>query len=245
MLNKKVEDLTMEDIGSMMDCSAVQAQSTLEDARNVILYADRYNTSGMFLLGGNYEIVMPEVKEMNARRAAEGKRCIKVGGTVGFPDGGHPTSVKVYEVERMMELGCDELDCVIQVGLAISGEWKRVEEDLAAIRRASEGIVLKTIIETPYLTPEQITTASKIAMNVGSDWVKTSTGWPSSKKTTVEDVILMKAAVGDNCGIKAAGGIRNIETLKAMYAEGARLFGLSWTSVKSIMEGGESQNAQY
>jgi len=75
--------------------------------------------------------------------------------------------------------------------------------------------------------------------------VKTSTGWPSSKKTTVEDVILMKAAVGDNCGIKAAGGIRNIETLKAMYAEGARLFGLSWTSVKSIMEGGESQNAQY
>ena len=245
MLNKKVEDLTMEDIGSMMDCSAVQAQSTLEDARNVILYADRYNTSGMFLLGGNYEIVMPEVKEMNARRAAEGKRCIKVGGTVGFPDGGHPTSVKVYEVERMMELGCDELDCVIQVGLAISGEWKRVEEDLAAIRRASEGIVLKTIIETPYLTPEQITTASKIAMNVGSDWVKTSTGWPSSKKTTVEDVILMKAAVGDNCGIKAAGGIRNIETLKAMYAEGARLFGLSWTSVKSIMEGGESLNAQY
>ena len=245
MLNKKVEDLTMEDIGSMMDCSAVQAQSTLEDARNVILYADRYNTSGMFLLGGNYEIVMPEVKEMNARRAAEGKRCIKVGGTVGFPDGGHPTSVKVYEVERMMELGCDELDCVIQVGLAISGEWKRVEEDLAAIRRASEGIVLKTIIETPYLTPEQITTASKIAMNIGSDWVKTSTGWPSSKKTTVEDVILMKAAVGDNCGIKAAGGIRNIETLKAMYAEGARLFGLSWTSVKSIMEGGESQNAQY
>jgi len=189
--------------------------------------------------------VMPEVKEMNARRAAEGKRCIKVGGTVGFPDGGHPTCVKVYEVERMMELGCDELDCVIQVGLAISGEWKRVEEDLAAIRRASEGIVLKTIIETPYLTPEQITTASKIAMNVGSDWVKTSTGWPSSKKTTVEDVILMKAAVGDNCGIKAAGGIRNIETLKAMYAEGARLFGLSWTSVKSIMEGGESQNAQY
>ncbi|MBE6426500.1 MAG: deoxyribose-phosphate aldolase [Planctomycetaceae bacterium] len=245
MLNKKVEELTMEDIGSMMDCSAVQAQSTLEDARNVILYADRYNTSGMFLLGGNYEIVMPEVKEMNARRAAEGKRCIKVGGTVGFPDGGHPTCVKVYEVERMMELGCDELDCVIQVGLAISGEWKRVEEDLAAIRRASEGIVLKTIIETPYLTPEQITTASKIAMNVGSDWVKTSTGWPSSKKTTVEDVILMKAAVGDNCGIKAAGGIRNIETLKAMYAEGARLFGLSWTSVKSIMEGGESQNAQY
>ncbi len=245
MLNKKVEDLTMEDIGSMMDCSAVQAQSTLEDARNVILYADRYNTSGMFLLGGNYEIVMPEVKEMNARRAAEGKRCIKVGGTVGFPDGGHPTSVKVYEVERMMELGCDELDCVIQVGLAISGEWKRVEEDLAAIRRASEGIVLKTIIETPYLTPEQITTASKIAMNVGSEWVKTSTGWPSSKKTTVEDVILMKAAVGDNCGIKAAGGIRNIETLKAMYAEGARLFGLSWTSVKSIMEGGESKNAQY
>ncbi|MBQ4143708.1 MAG: deoxyribose-phosphate aldolase [Thermoguttaceae bacterium] len=245
MLNKKVEELTMEDIGSMMDCSAVQAQSTLEDARNVILYADRYNTSGMFLLGGNYEIVMPEVKEMNARRAAEGKRCIKVGGTVGFPDGGHPTCVKVYEVERMMELGCDELDCVIQVGLAISGEWKRVEEDLAAIRRASEGIVLKTIIETPYLTPEQITTASKIAMNVGSDWVKTSTGWPSSKKTTVEDVILMKAAVGDNCGIKAAGGIRNIETLKAMYAEGARLFGLSWTSVKSIMEGGESLNAQY
>ena len=49
MLNKRVEDLTMEDIGSMMDCSAVQAQSTLEDARNVILYADRYNTSGMFL----------------------------------------------------------------------------------------------------------------------------------------------------------------------------------------------------
>lgn len=237
MLTKPAEELTLEEIASMIDCSAVQAQSTLEDARQTIAYADRFSTSGIFLLGGNYEIVMPEVLGMNARREAEGKRPIKIGGTVGFPDGAHRTCVKVYEVERMIELGCNELDCVMQVGLAISGEWKRVEEDLKAIRKASEGIVLKTILETPYLTPEQITMAAKIACGVGSDWIKTSTGWPSSKKTTVEDVRIMKAAVGDQCGIKAAGGIRSLETLKAMYTEGARLFGMSWGSVAAMLEG--------
>ena len=236
MLTQNVNDLSLEDIGSMIDCSAVQAQSTIEDARNVIRYADKFSTSGLFLLGGVYEIVMPEVKEMNARRAEEGKRQIKVGGTVGFPDGAHLTSIKIYEVEKMIELGCNELDCVMQIGLALSGEWKQVEKDLIAIRKASEGITLKTIIETPYLNPEQITTAAKIACEIGSDWVKTSTGWPSSKKTTVDDVRLMKAAVGDQCGIKAAGGIRNVETLKAMYAEGARLFGVSWQAVVSMLE---------
>ena len=149
MLTKPAEELTLEEIASMIDCSAVQPQSTLEDARQTIAYADRFSTSGIFLLGGNYEIVMPEALGMNARREAEGKRQIKIGGTVGFPDGAHRTCVKVYEVERMIELGCNELDCVMQVGLAISGEWKRVEEDLKAIRKASEGIVLKTILETP------------------------------------------------------------------------------------------------
>ncbi len=236
MLTKPACELTLEEIGSMVDCSAVQAQSTVEEARSVIRCADQFSTSGLFLLGGVYEVVMPEVLGMNARRREEGKREIKIGGTVGFPDGAHLTDVKLCEVHRMLELGCNELDCVMQVGLAISGEWRRVEADLRAIRKAAEGVTLKTILETPYLTPEQITTAAKIAADAGSDWVKTSTGWPSAKKTTLDDVKLMYQAVGERCGIKAAGGIRDLETLKAMYTEGARLFGIGWKSLVKMME---------
>lgn len=236
MLTKNAEELTLEEIGAMIDCSAVQAQSTVEEARQVIRCADHFSTSGLFLLGGVYEVVMPEVLEMNARRRAVGKREIKIGGTVGFPDGGHRTCVKLCEVERMLELGCNELDCVMQVGLAISGEWKRVAEDLCAIRKAAAGVTLKTILETPYLTPDQISMASRIAADAGSDWIKTSTGWPSAKKTTVEDVRLMQAAAGDRCGIKAAGGIRDLAALKAMFAAGARLFGIGWKSCVAMLD---------
>lgn len=226
--------LTKEVFAGMMDVSAVQTQSSYEDAKKTVMTADQYHGSAVFLLGEMVRQMLPEIRKINERRQSEGKRALKVGGVAGFPDGGSLTEVKVFEATRMAELGCDEIDCVMNVGMALAGRWEMVEKDLLAIRRAIEGTTLKVILETPYLNDEQIAMASKIAVATGADWIKTSTGWPEHKKTTVENVRLMKQTVGEQCRIKAAGGIRDWETLIAMYEAGARLFGISYTTVQKL-----------
>lgn len=226
--------LSKEAFAAMMDVSAVQTQSSYEDAKNTVLTADQYDGSAVFLLGEMTRQMLPEIQRINERRLSEGKRALKIGSVAGFPDGGSLTEVKLFEASRMVELGCNEIDCVMNVGMALVGRWDVVEKDLLAIRKEIEGITLKVILETPYLTDEQIIMASKVAVAAGADWIKTSTGWPEHKKTTVENVRLMKQTVGEQCQIKAAGGIRNWETLTAMYEAGARLFGISYTTVQKL-----------
>ncbi|MDO4570682.1 MAG: deoxyribose-phosphate aldolase [Planctomycetia bacterium] len=235
MENKTARELSVEEFASMMDVSAVQAQSTWEDAENVMRVADEYDGSCIFLLGRLTELAAPRLKEMNERRKAQGKRTIHLGSVIGFPDGGTLTDVKVYEAKRLLEIGCDEVDCVMNVGLARSNRWDEVEADLRAIRAATEGKILKVILETPYLTDDQIAVGAEICANIGANFVKSSTGWPE-KKTTVENIALMKKTVGERCRVKAAGGVRTLETLFAMYDAGATTFGISWATVVKLLD---------
>ncbi|MDO4573651.1 MAG: deoxyribose-phosphate aldolase [Planctomycetia bacterium] len=230
------EPITQESIAAMIDVSAVQTQSTWADAVHVLETADQFGGSAIFLLGEITRRIVPELERVNRRRASEGKRRIKLGGVAGFPDGGSLTEIKCAEAAKMLELGCDEIDCVQNVGLAREGDWKGVEADLVALRKTTEGKTLKVILECPYLNDEQIAMAARVAYNAGADWIKTSTGWPEKNKTTPANVALMRRVLGPDANIKAAGGVRSLQNLLDLHTAGARLFGISWSSVVKIME---------
>ena len=136
------------------------------------------------------------------------------------------SAVKAAETRQAVADGADELDMVISVGDLKAGNNETVQADIRAVVRAAAGKTVKVIIEACLLTDEEKTRACKLAMAAGADFVKTSTGF-SAGGATVADVRLMRAAVGPNFGVKAAGGIRTREQALAMIEAGATRIGAS------------------
>jgi deoxyribose-phosphate aldolase len=161
--------------------------------------------------------------------------AIKLVGNVSFPSGSDTTTTKIFQAKEMMAAGCDEIDMVLNIGKLRSGEIHEVAEDVKAVVKTVTPIPVKVIIETPYLTPQEIESASRICVDAGAAFVKTGTGW-SEKGTSLEDVRLIKSVVGDRIKIKASGGIRKLDTLLAMYSLGARRFGVNLRSGVQIVE---------
>ena len=151
---------------------------------------------------------------------------VKVCTVIAFPLGASVSAVKAAETRQAVADGADELDMVISVGDLKTGNNETVQADIRAVVRAAAGKTVKVIIETCLLTDEEKTRACKLAMAAGADFVKTSTGF-SAGGATVADVRLMRAAVGPNFGVKAAGGIRTREQALAMIEAGATRIGAS------------------
>ena len=150
---------------------------------------------------------------------------IAVCSVIGFPLGAMCFAAKAFEARQAVEDGAQELDMVLNIGALKSGDFKAVEQDIQAVRReANRPVVLKVIIETCLLTDGEKAKACEIAQNAGADFVKTSTGF-STGGATIEDVILMRKAVGPRMGVKASGGIQDFETAVAMIAAGATRIG--------------------
>jgi deoxyribose-phosphate aldolase len=155
---------------------------------------------------------------------------------VGFPLGATPADVKNYETRRAIFDGATEIDMVINVGALKSGDLRAVERDIEAVVDPCRqcGVVSKVIIEAVLLTDEEKITACTLSKAAGADFVKTSTGFASGG-ATVADVALMRRVVGADMGVKAAGGVRDLEGLKAMVAAGASRVGAS-AGVKIVQE---------
>ena len=155
---------------------------------------------------------------------------------VGFPLGATTPDVKHYETRRAIFDGAREIDMVINVGALKSGDLRVVERDIEAVVQPCRdcGVVSKVIIEAAYLTDEEKVTACTLAKAAGADFVKTSTGFGPGG-ATVADVALMRRVVGADMGVKAAGGVRDYEGLKAMVAAGASRGGAS-AGVKIVRE---------
>jgi deoxyribose-phosphate aldolase len=151
---------------------------------------------------------------------------IQIASVVGFPLGASETSVKSFETTRAFNIGAHEVDMVINVGALKAQEYNYVEKEIQAVVRAAEGKVVKVIFETSLLTDEEKKKACELSVNAGAHFVKTSTGFGSAG-ATVEDVQLMKAAVGSKAQVKASGGIRDFETAAKMIAAGATRLGTS------------------
>ncbi len=231
------------EIAQMIDVSAVQANSTMEEVQQVVQLADEFDCIAAFALGEQTIDILERVRKINDRRGASNRSLIKVGGVVGFPDGGAMTTVKTFEAQRLAQIGCDEIDMVMNVGLALSGDWNRVKSDIAAVRESVPEKPLKVILECGYLSDEQILQAATVAMEAGTNWVKSGTGW-TEKKTSVHTIELMKQAVGNRCQVKAAGGVRDLETLWAMYQAGARRFGIGVRTARKILEAAKQFHEQ-
>lgn len=151
---------------------------------------------------------------------------VKVTSVIGFPFGMTLTQVKVYEALETAAKGCDELDIVMNIGMAKSGAWAEVEKDLSDVISATRGIVHKVIIETCYLSGEEKRKASEIAAGAEAEFIKTSTGFGTGG-ATVEDVRLIREVVGVRCGIKASGGIKTVFQVRELIEAGATRIGTS------------------
>lgn len=146
---------------------------------------------------------------------------------VGFPLGAMTSRAKVEEAKEAIENGATEIDMVINIGAAKSGDWDYVKKDIAALVEAVRGkALLKVIIETCLLTDEEKVKACALAKMAGADFVKTSTGF-STGGATVEDVKLMRKVVGPDMGVKASGGVRDYKTAMEMINAGATRIGTS------------------
>jgi deoxyribose-phosphate aldolase len=155
---------------------------------------------------------------------------------VGFPLGATPADVKNYETRRAIFDGATEIDMVINIGALKSGDLRVVERDIEAVIEPCRqcGVTSKVIIEAALLTDEEKITACTLSKAAGADFVKTSTGFASGGATAA-DVALMRRVVGADMGVKAAGGVRDLEGLKAMVAAGATRVGAS-AGVKIVQE---------
>lgn len=167
---------------------------------------------------------------------------VKVCTVIGFPLGATTPEVKAFETKNAIENGANEVDMVINIGALKDRQYDLVETDIKAVVDAAKGKALtKVIIETCLLTDEEKEKACELAVKAGADFVKTSTGF-STGGATIEDVALMRKTVGPEIGVKASGGVRNLEDAEAVIKAGANRIGAS-SGVEIV--NGETSSSSY
>ncbi|WP_456394366.1 deoxyribose-phosphate aldolase [Thermococcus sp.] len=213
-------------IAGYIDHTNLKAYATGEDIIKLCREAMEY---------GFYAVCVNPYRVKLAKETLKGSG-VKVATVIGFPLGATPTEVKVFEARKALEDGADELDMVINIGALKDKDYDYVRNDIAEVVKVAheKNAKVKVIIETCYLTEEEKVKACELAKEAGADFVKTSTGFGTGG-ATVEDVRLMRKVVGEEMGVKAAGGIRTYEQALAMIEAGATRLGTS-SGVK-IVEG--------
>ena len=151
---------------------------------------------------------------------------MKIGTVIGFPNGYSTTESKAFEAEDAVNNGADEIDMVANICMAKDGHWDGVLEDIVAVRRATEGKILKVIIECCLLTDEEKRQMCRVVTQSGADFIKTRTGF-STGGATFDDVALLRRFSGLDVKVKAAGGIKTLEDAEKFIELGADRLGTS------------------
>ncbi len=153
---------------------------------------------------------------------------IPVGVVVGFPLGASLSTTKRAETEALVTLGAKEIDMVINIGALKSGDHLRVSEDIRGVVEIAHdaGTIVKVILETCLLTVQEKLLASELALQEGTDFLKTSTGF-SSGGATPDDIAMLRGVAGTLCGVKASGGIKTLDQVRALLESGANRIGAS------------------
>lgn len=199
-----------------IDHTVLRPDATRADVLRVCREAIDYRFSVVFV---------PPSYLAEAVAAVEG-HSIRIGAPVGFPLGGHATKTKVTEAIEAVERGATVLDMVLNISWLKSGDYDGVRQDIAEVVQATPNSEHKVILETCYLTDQEKMTACRLVVEVGADYVKTSTGFGPSG-ATIDDVRLLKTAVAGRAKVKASGGIRDWKTTLAMLEAGADRIGTS------------------
>ncbi|WHH57823.1 deoxyribose-phosphate aldolase [Petroclostridium sp. X23] len=213
-------------ISQIIDISCVKSNHTLEEIDKMIAAARKYQFICAFALPSFTPHLLEKLKD---------EPNIKVGGAVGFPSGGDTTEAKVFQAKELIAMGCNELDMVMNITHLKSQNYQTVFNDIKAVVDAAGKAPVKAILEVTVLTNEEIVKASNIAVEAGVSYVKTGTGW-MNKPTTVDHIRLINETIKNKAKIKAAGGIKDLDTLITMAKAGCSRFGLGLNSAISIIE---------
>jgi deoxyribose-phosphate aldolase len=217
--------LDVRQLARMMDLSAVRTDVHIDEVRELAEVCRRYGCICAFVM----PCYMQELKLLLTDASETG-----IGGVVGFPSGAQSTASKIVEVHEQRALGAVELDMVINVGMLRSGRNQYVEDDIRGVVAAAQETPVKVILETHYLTDEEIVRGSRLAVRAGAAFVKTGTGWAPTG-ATLHNVALIKSAVGEAAQVKAAGGVRDLQTVVEMIRLGVTRFGVSSNSGQAIL----------
>ncbi|MFV0556622.1 MAG: deoxyribose-phosphate aldolase [Lactovum sp.] len=217
----------MTEVNQYIDHTVLKADTTKEKVQEVCTEAKKYKFASVCINPTWVNFVSAELSDSN----------VKVCTVIGFPLGANTSEVKAFEAQKAIIDGADEIDMVINIAAAKEGNWDFVESDIKAVNDVKGNKLLKVIIETSLLTDEEKVKACQAAVRAGADFVKTSTGF-STAGASVEDVKLMRETVGEEVGVKASGGVRNLKDAQAMIEAGASRLGCS--SGVEIMQGFES-----
>jgi deoxyribose-phosphate aldolase len=216
--------ITKQQLASMIDHSLLRPDATREQLKRFCEEAVAF---------GFKAVCINPIHVAEAVQMLKGKEPL-VCSVVGFPFGTHSPKSKAFETEQVIRLGAREVDMVIRVGALKEGRDDEVLEDIKAVVKAAKGHAVKVILETCYLTDEEKIRGCRLAVEAGASFVKTSTGF-AVEGAKIEDIKLMRKAVGKEFGVKAAGGIRTLEEALNMIEAGANRVGSS-ASVAIIRE---------
>lgn len=214
-----------EEIAKMIDHSLLNPSLTTGELEEGIALAIRYDVASVCILP-YYLARCAELLHGTAVRAST---------TIGFPHGGHATAIKLAEARQALADGGQELDVVINISEARSGDWKYVRDELAQLADCihAGGAKIKVIFENAYLDDGAKIRLCEICAEIGADWVKTSTGFAPSG-ATLPDLKLMREHSPEWVQVKAAGGIRDLDVLLAVRAIGVSRVGA--TRTQSMLE---------
>jgi deoxyribose-phosphate aldolase len=216
--------ISTDELAGMIDHTNVNRDAAEKDIVKLCHEADDYDFVCVCVTPTNVALARELLENSDTEVCA----------VIGFPFGVQTPHTKAFEAEEAGENGASELDMVMNVGALKSGHHHLVKADMAGVVNAARGRTVKVILETALLTDQEKIWACQMAREAGVHYVKTSTGIGVSG-ATVDDVKLMRKTVGMEMGVKAAGGIRDLETVLAMIEAGANRIGTS-TGVQ-IMEG--------
>jgi deoxyribose-phosphate aldolase len=213
-------DYTYPDLAKMIDHSLLHPALTADELEAGCRLARAYDVASVCILP--YAL----------RRCAEllDGSAVAPGTTIGFPHGGHTTAVKVFEAKRAIADGARELDMVVNISLVKSGRWAEVREEIEAVLDVAHpaDVMVKVIFENCYLDDAQKIRLCELCGKAGADWVKTSTGYGPGG-ATMEDLTLMRKHAPPGVQVKAAGGVRDLDTLLTVRALGVSRVGATRT----------------
>lgn len=215
-LNQDWNDAAPDTVAPVIDHTLLKPTATSQDIRILCQEAIRYQFFSVCIAPPFVSLAHQQVVGTS----------VQVCTVIGFPLGSHASAVKAFEAERAHKDGAKELDMVLAIGALKEKNYSLVEADIRAVVSAAPESLVKVILETCYLTDEEIKTACLLAVSARARFVKTSTGFGSGGATE-NAVRIMRQAVGSEIGVKASGGIRDFSTLKKMLLAGATRIGCS------------------
>jgi deoxyribose-phosphate aldolase len=210
---------TVAEIAAMIDHSLLRPELTTTEIEDGCALAARYRVASVCVRPCDVPLAVSLL-------AGTG---VLVGTVVGFPHGGAATATKAAEAALAVGQGAAELDLVLAIGRLRSGDLVYVEDDIRAVVDAAAGAPVKVILENAYLTDDEKVAGCRAAERAGAAYVKTSTGFAPGG-ATLDDLRLMRASVSPAVRVKAAGGVRTLDTLLAMADLGVTRFGATATA---------------